>query len=161
MMSGMSIILYALSISLQVAGALLLIIFSLSTKRRDIIRSFAKSHIIARDGNTKLLSYNHEAFVETYRIAYFSKVSVAFIAVGYLIGVFGDIGTGNRLLAAVSIIALTAVLIAITVLLVNKLVRNVSKITNEELKAAGAEPDMESISKDEVDALFDEEFPID
>ncbi|MBR5091716.1 MAG: hypothetical protein IK093_20020 [Ruminiclostridium sp.] len=99
--------------------------------------------------------------METYRIAYFSKVSVAFIAVGYLIGVFGDIGTGNRLLAAVSIIALTAVLIAITVLLVNKLVRNVSKITNEELKAAGAEPDMESISKDEVDALFDEEFPID
>ena len=40
---------YAFSISLQVAGALMLIVFAISTKRKATIRSFASNNVIIED----------------------------------------------------------------------------------------------------------------
>ncbi len=89
----MAILCYIVSISLQLAGALMLIVFAFSTKRENVIRAFARSHMITLDGNTRELSYNHKAFIETYKTAYYTKISVIFISVGYLLGIFGNIGT--------------------------------------------------------------------
>lgn len=134
----------------------MLIIFSLSTKRKDIIRVFAKSHMIVRDGNTKELSYNHEAFVDTFRSAYYSKISVGFIAAGYIIGVFGDIGDSNRWIVAWIIVALTAVLIMIAKIVIEKTVSNdIKPITNDELQDAGVEVDMESMSNQVIDEILE------
>ena len=49
-------IIYILSISFQLAGALLLMIFALSTKREKIIQQFAGKGLIYRDNNTDKLS---------------------------------------------------------------------------------------------------------
>ena len=96
----MAIICYIVSISLQLAGALMLIVFAFSTKRENVIRAFARSHMITQDGNTKELSYNHEAFIETYKTAYYTQISVIFISVGYLLSIFGNIG--DKLLSVIS-----------------------------------------------------------
>ena len=74
----MTVLIYTLSIALQVAGALMLIVFAISTKRRSIIRSFASSSVIFEDGDTHKLEYNHEAFIAVYRTAYYSKISVIY-----------------------------------------------------------------------------------
>lgn len=148
----MSFVIYIISISLQIAGALMLIIFSLSTKRKKLIRAFAKSHMIVRDGKTKELSYNHEAFIDTCRSVYFAKVSVVFIAAGYILGVFSDIGKGNRWIAAGLIAAITIGLILITKAVVEGFVKQEDKpITNVELENAGVEADMESMSPEVID----------
>ncbi len=152
---------YVLSISFQVAGALMLMLFSISTKRLDVIRTFAKSHVIMRNGDTKELSYNHDAFVETFSTAYFSKFSVAYISFGYILGVFGDIEESSRWKAVAGIIAATSVLVLSTQLIVKKLLKKEmvqKRITNEELVRAGVEPDQKSISTKEIDQSFEDVF---
>ena len=133
----------------------MLIIFSLSTKRKDIIKTFAKSHMIARNGNTRELSYNHKAFLDVYKAAYFSRVSVLFIAVRYFLSVFGEVQEANRWVVACFIVVLTIVLIVVTKIVIDFLMRkNNHPITNEELENVGAEPDIESISAQVIDGIF-------
>ena len=80
---------YIGAISLQVTGALLLLLFSVSTKRVDVIRKFGDGGIITYDEETKELNYKEEAFKEAYRTSYLNKISFFYIGVGYLLGVFG------------------------------------------------------------------------
>ena len=145
----LSLIAYITAISFQVSGALMLILYAISTKRKNVIRSFARSHMITRNGDTKELSYDHDAFVDNYRTAYFSKLSVCFIALGYLFGIFGDIGSSNRGYIALAIVVSTIFLILVSSVCVKWLLTKDSvqkRICNEELEAVGAEPDMESIN---------------
>lgn len=148
-----TVVCYIISIALQVAGALMLIIFSLSTKRKDIIKSFVNSHIIVRDGNTKELSYNHEVFIDSVISAYYSKVSVGYIAAGYIVGIFGDRGDVNRWIVAGITVLITVVLILCTRFTIEKLVKiyRIAPISNEEIESIGAEPDMESMSDEMID----------
>lgn len=142
---NLSLIAYVGAISLQIAGALMLIIFAISTKREKVVRAFARSHVTIRDGETKKLSYDHDAFVDDYRVAYFSKISVCFIALGYLIGIFGDIGDYNRLFIALAVIVITVALIIVSYTCVKGLLKKNSnkKISDEELESIGAKPDLE------------------
>lgn len=55
-------IVYIISISLQVAGALLLIAYGISTKRDDVIKRLFGNGIIHRDNDTNEISYNEKAF---------------------------------------------------------------------------------------------------
>ena len=66
---------YIGAISLQVTGALLLLLFSVSTKRVDVIRKFGDGGIITYDEETKELNYKEEAFKEAYRTSYLNKIS--------------------------------------------------------------------------------------
>ena len=108
-----------------------------------------------RNGNTKELSYNHEAFVESSKTAYYSKVSVCYITAGYIIGVFGDVGDANRWKTLGIIAAITGILVLCTRFMVKNHVKmdSIEWITNDELMSVSAEPDMESISDEEIDGL--------
>ena len=85
-------IVYIISISLQVAGALLLIAYSISTKRDDVIKKFSGKGFIHRDNNTNEISYNEKAFFQEYKMAYIDKLSFIYILFGYLLGLLWLIG---------------------------------------------------------------------
>lgn len=58
----MPFVIYVISISFQLAGALQLI-FIISTKRDKVIESFAGKGIISKDNNTKEITYNKKALI--------------------------------------------------------------------------------------------------
>ena len=154
----METIIYIISISLQLAGALLLMIFVLSTKREKVIQRFAGNGIIARDNNTNEILYNEKAFKDSFKNAYLNKCSFAFIALGYFMGVFGAINY-NTALVGILIVLCTGLIMGATYLIVNQIVSHSKvinkKITNEELSLAGVEPDIEDIPNDEIAKLFE------
>ena len=154
----METIFYIISISLQLAGALLLMIFVLSTKREKVIQRFAGNGIIARDNNTNEILYNEKAFKDSFKNAYLNKCSFAFIALGYFMGVFGAINY-NKALVGILIVLCTGLIMGATYLIVNQIVSHSKvinkKITNEELSLAGVEPDIEDIPNDEIAKLFE------
>lgn len=148
---------YIASISLQVSGALMLLFFSISTKRESIIRSFARSHLIVKDNNTGNISYKHEVFVNEYRLAYYSKISFGFIALGYFLGIFGNIGTANKCSVAfyvfVSIVILRIIALCFVECLI-KCKKVQQRITDSELKALGIEEDLGNIPTCDIDGDF-------
>ena len=156
-------IVYIISISLQVAGALLLIAYSVSTKRDDVIKRFSGKGIIHRDNNTNEISYNEKAFFQEYKMAYIGKLSFIYILSGYLLGVLGELKDtkASRDIALIIIAILSLVIMIIS----NKLVEvilsksnKVSKITNEDLVRIGLEPDIENVSDSEIEKMLDEVF---
>ena len=73
-------VIYILSISFQVAGALLLMVNALSTRRDRVIHRFASHSLIYRDNNTGELEYDKEALKGAFKEAYLSKFAFAEIA---------------------------------------------------------------------------------
>lgn len=155
-------IVYIFAISFQVAGAMILLLFILSTKRLEIIKRFSGTGMIFRDGDTGELSYNENEFVNTFREGYLNKFAITYIAIGYFAGIFGEIGQNSGVLIAFCVITFTAMILMLTCYLVEMVLKKASvvnaRITNEELEQAGIEPDMESISREEIKKNFQQEF---
>jgi hypothetical protein len=149
---------YIFSISLQIAGALLLIFFLISTKRENIIRNFFGRGIILKNGNTKEIIYNKEAFLEEYRNAYLNKCSFIYIAVGYVLGIFGELKPECKLVAFFMVVLLSMLIMFLSIFgskfLVKIFIKKSGDITDDELKKLGIEPDLESISNENIDSLF-------
>lgn len=150
---------YIGAISLQVTGALLLLLFSVSTKRVDVIRKFGDGGIITYDEETKELNYKEEAFKEAYRTSYLNKISFFYIGVGYLLGVFGEIGNSNKWITAGVIFTFSIILLFLTWLVTDMIISKLNvinqKILLEEMKEAGITPDMTSASTEDIDKMFE------
>ena len=150
---------YIVAISLQVTGALLLLLFSVSTKRVDVIRKFGDGGIITYDEETKELNYKEEAFKEAYRTSYLNKISFFYIGVGYLLGVFGEIGNSNKWITAGAIFTFSIILLFLTWLVTDMIISKSNvinqKISLEEMKEAGITPDMTSASTEDIDKMFE------
>lgn len=150
---------YIGAISLQVTGALLLLLFSVSTKRVDVIRKFGDGGIITYDEETKELNYKEEAFKEAYRTSYLNKISFFYIGVGYLLGVFGEIGNSNKWITAGVIFTFSIILLFLTWLVTDMIISKLNvinqKISLEEMKEAGITPDMTSASTEDIDKMFE------
>lgn len=150
---------YIGAISLQVTGALLLLLFSVSTKRVDVIRKFGDGGIITYDEETKELNYKEEAFKEAYRTSYLNKISFFYIGVGYLLGVFGEIGNSNKWITAGVIFTFSIILLFLTWLVTDMIISKLNvinqKISLEEMKEAGITPDMTSASTEDIDKIFE------
>lgn len=148
---------YVISISLQVAGSLLLMMNSLSTNRKKVIQRFAGKGIISRDNNTKMIDYNKIAFKEIYKDAYLTKISFAFIAFGYFLSVFGSAEDINKMYLAVYIAIITIAIMLIAYWVVNLILKHSKKvnkdINNDELETIGIEPDFQNISNKEINKL--------
>lgn len=153
----LAFILYIIAISLQVSGALQLILSFVSTKRDNVIRHFAGKGLISRDNNTKKIEYDKTAFQEEYKAAYLNQFSFFCIAAGYLLGVYGNLGNNSKTLAFVLIILVTAFFLLISRKSVSLYVRISKKvnteITNEDLERLHIEPDAEPISVVEIDGM--------
>ena len=149
--------LYILSVSLQVAGALLLMLNVLSTKREKVIRRFVGKGLLCRDNNTNAISYDQNALKAVFQEAYLSKFAFAYIIMGYLFGVFGTIASEYRNIIATAIVAATALLILLSYLVVYLILKFSKKvnreISNEELISLGIEPDIENISNEEINRI--------
>jgi len=149
--------LYILSVSFQIAGALLLMLNVLSAKREKVIRRFAGKGLLYRDNNTNTISYDQNALKDVFREAYLSKFSLAYIIMGYLFGVFSTIASEYKNIIAMAIVAATALLILLSYLvvyLILKFSKRVNQeISNEELISLGIEPDIENISNEEISRI--------
>lgn len=156
------VLVYIFSISFQVAGAMILLLFTLSTKRLEIIKRFSGTGMILRNGDTGELNYNENEFVNTFREGYLNKAAITFIAIGYFAGVFGEIGQNNRVLVAFCVITFTTIILMLTCYSVESFLKKSpvvnARITNKELEQVGIEPDMESISGEEISKMFQQEF---
>ena len=103
----MKLILYILSITLQVTGSILLMIYLLSTNRKEIIKKFANSNsVIKEDGNTGTIDYNHDAFKDEFKNAYLNKEAFCCIAIGTLMSIFAEKGNVNEWVVCFFIIIL-------------------------------------------------------
>lgn len=79
---------------------------------------------------------------------------------GYIVGIFGEIGTENKIQVAAYILALFFIELCLTHFAVNIICKYSKKvndpITNDELLKLNIEPDIENISKKEIDKLFEQ-----
>ena len=150
---------YIFSISFQVAGALLLMINSMSTKRDKVILRFAGHGIIYRDNDTNSLDYKKGAFIDIYKEAWLSKFAFLWIAIGYFGGVFGEMGNDSKIILTIFIAVSTMVIIAASYFVVGLIVKynkNINReITSAELAELGIEPDIENISISELEKMLE------
>ncbi|MBD5151789.1 MAG: hypothetical protein HDT16_04665 [Oscillibacter sp.] len=149
---------YIIAISLQLSGALLLLWKAVSTKRNNLIKSFAKSKVITYDSNTGEIIYNKDAFIETCENAFLNKAAFLYISIGYFLGIWGEIGPdNNKIITAVIIFSISALEIVLTCLVVSIICEHCTKITTpityDELITLNLDVNQSTISFDEIDEL--------
>lgn len=87
---NIKILLYILSLAFQVAGAVLLIIkYCGKTKQRIISEYFPGSNIIERDDDD-MVHLEKEKVQECVKRIYDNRISFAYIAIGYVLSIFGE-----------------------------------------------------------------------
>lgn len=154
----MKVLIYILSISFQVSGALLLLKYSLSTRREQVNKRFVDKNIITKDGEK--INYSEEGLRETFRTAYLNKISFGFIALGYLINIFGDLEGAFLPHVFIVIIFLTALLMTIAYFIVFLKIKYSKKInkplTEDELLEYGIEPNFSAITEEDIDNIFND-----
>ena len=147
-------IFYVIAISLQLSGAILLLFSSLSTKRSKIVKEFAQSKIITEDSNTKDIFYNNQSFMAAWENVHQNRFAFAYISVGYLAGIWGEISNEQRCKALVYVSILSTLIIVSSRLVIKQILKHSRRanksITNDELTALGVEPATGSIEIDKI-----------
>ncbi len=145
---------YILSIALQLAGASVVLI--MNVKRAYIIKSFKAKPTIILDTDAHKVSDLSPAIKERFKTSYTNIFAFAYLVGGYFLSIFGEKNASN-LFIVTYVTIFTLILFGIYRVLIPLLLRQnkvTRKVTEEELKKLNVEPDMESISKQEVDDLF-------
>lgn len=149
-------IIYILSISFQIAGALLLLVYSTSAKRESIIRRFVGKGLLTRQGDK--VEYNQDAYEKEYFLTYSNKLSFGYIAFGYLVNVFGNIENACKGIVFISILLCTVLIMVVSIKGLSFFVKHFKekdKITNDDLKTFDIKPDMDLMTSENVDQLFE------
>ncbi len=97
--------------------------------------------------------------MNTYKKMYLNRISFCYIALGYFLGVFGNIDHYNKLLIAVFVVVLALLIIILSRCIVALVVKH-SKIANieitpKELERLGIKPSIESIPDEELNEILD------
>lgn len=154
-------ILFCLSIAFQLAGALILLLYGVSTKRDNIIKSFSASSFIWRDGNTKKINDLSKEYQQRYRQAFLNKTAFFYLTLGYTLSIWAEKGSSSPCLSMLITVALTILLLVVGKVVVNQCLMKRSSvmapITSEDLERFGIEPDMELISNTDIDKMLREE----
>lgn len=154
--------LYCLAISLQLSGALLVVYNSYSNLKRDnLIKNFLKNSFtikIPKNSKSKkdLLNYNHEAFLDFICLQYKNFISVIYIFMGYILGIFGKINNEILEIMIIIIIILTLVILFATNKAVKYKNKNIKKIELKELEELNISPTIETASDEEIESLFED-----
>lgn len=153
---NLEVFIYAIAISFQIAGALLLLFYNISTSRKYIVKEFAQKSIIIREENEIL--YNKEALKKCFKNAWINKIAFILIILGYILGVFGEIEEVNKILVVVLILMITSIVILISHLIVSFLIKilpSVNKeLTDDEINEIGGEVDIETMSSKDVEDIL-------
>ena len=146
----LEVFIYAVAISFQISGALLLLFYNISTSRKHIVKGFAQKSIIIREEN-------EEALKKCFKNAWINKIAFILIVLGYILGVFGEIGKVNKILVVVLILIITSIVIFISHLIVSFLIKilpSVNKeLTDDEINEIGGEVDIETMSSKDVEEI--------
>lgn len=149
------ILLYSIALSFQITGSILFIAYSSSLCRISIIRSFAANSFIIKDGDTKKIDYNHNAFIAEYKKAYFSRMTFIYLLAGYILSIFCSLKEYDKCYVATLVALFTGILYFFTKFIIEKyfLIQAdvVNPITSEELTNLGISPNLEGISNDELE----------
>ena len=152
-------IIYCLSIAFQLAGALVLLIYGVSTKRTTILSSFSDNVFISLDGNTNEINDLSIPLKSRFKQAFLNKSAFICLAIGYFLGVFGSIEGNERCLSFLIIIVFT-ILIIIGIHIIVRISLKQTKVTNpvkiNELEQVGIKPNVESVSNEDIKKLFEE-----
>ena len=151
-------ILFCFSIAFQLAGALILLLYGVSTKRDNIIKSFSARSFIWRDGNTQKINDLSKEYQQRYRQAFLNKTAFLYLTLGYMLSIWAEKGSSSPCLSTLITVALTILLLVVGKVVVNQWLMKRSSvmapITGEDLERLGIEPDMESISTSDIDKML-------
>ena len=121
------ILCYIISISFQFAGAVILLTsFCGNTKQKIVNEYYSGSNFVYPNDNK--IRLNKQKKWKCASTIYLNRVAFAYVAIGYITGVFGDIQSYNRGSVAIFIVAISAILIIVGKVFCVKL----SKFLNKE-----------------------------
>lgn len=154
-------LIYLLSLSLQVSGALILILFCWGdTERRVLNTIYSGSSIVHRDDdNTVIIS--KEMFSKAHKEVLLNRIAFILIALGYLMSIFGTSDGVIHWVGFVIVLLTSGILVGLGVLSAYMIAR----ICNKQDRRYEFEDfcsklekmvDTNAISSD-IDALFDED----
>lgn len=131
-------VLYILAISLQLAGALILICHYMRNTEKQIKDSYFCQDAIVETENGKVKLRKEKVRIKAAEI-YINRFAFGYIAIGYFFGIFGDIEDRNRGLIVFLIAIMTILLMAIGLRcqrrMANKKFQNDLEIDENELPA--------------------------
>lgn len=146
---------YILAISLQISGAVMLLLYSASTKRDDVIKRFMERKFVSKDEDTNSIEYDEKAYKEEFKVAYLNKISFGYIAVGYIINIWGDCSSDWKIFVAFETVVSAILILFMTykgVLLWMYFSKKVNtKINNDDLERLDFRPDITTVSFDEIE----------
>lgn len=133
----------------------MLLWYSASTKRDDVIKRFMKRRFVSENKNTNSIEYDEKTYKEEFKVAYLNKISFGYIAVGYIINVWGDCSSFCKIIIVMVIVICSVLVMFLTykgVLLWTHFSKKVNmKISNEDLERLGICPDFTTVSFDEIE----------
>lgn len=104
--------LYIAAISFQLAGALLLICHYMRNTEKQIKESYFSQDAIIEVDNGKVTLRKEKIRIKAAEI-YVNRISFIYIAIGYIIGIFGDIQKMKQVFVVVAVGIMTVVLIGL------------------------------------------------
>lgn len=124
-------IIYICAISLQVCGALILLIGSLKGTERKMIQAISNkaSGMVLDGGWIDDIDISNEL-----KVIYLNRSAFICLILGYLLGVFGEVGNFSRYVIAISIVLVTVVIVVALYALCYKLAINRQQIYKEKFK---------------------------
>ena len=115
------IYIYTMSISLQIAGALILLLWSLGNTKKKVIKSyFPGSNIAERDDNNRVY-LRKEKLRKKAKDIYMNRIAFIFLIIGYGLSLFGELADYNEWKALV-IIQIESICIIFIGLIISKLI---------------------------------------
>ncbi len=146
---------YILSISFQLAGSTILLIFPNRVNRAYLVKSFLLNSFTSANENS--LEYDHKAYVKSCETIHSNCIAFFYLLCGYFLSIFATNQSEKRLQVLISIAVIFVVLIIISRLVVSLIIKHSKKVTQritiDELGKLGINPNLESIKVEEIDKL--------
>lgn len=135
-------VIYVISISLQVTGAILLLLFNMSCNRDKVIQKFVEERgsVIGIDDK---INYDLKSLKAQFEVAYINKMSFLYIALGYLLGIFSEIIDTKKRYIFICVTVATLILIIVSKKIAEKLTTSHDDsfftITREDIDKTGVD----------------------
>ncbi|WP_418751101.1 hypothetical protein [Frisingicoccus sp.] len=100
---------YIIEISFQLAGSLLLIVNFFEDIEKKVMSNYLISQDVFVEGGK--ITLTKEDLQKYAKPIYMNRISFLYIIVGYIVGIFGEISTENKICMGVTIVVMMLVLI--------------------------------------------------
>lgn len=127
-------VIYVVALALQLSAGILLLIGSTSTRKKNIIKKYCELHLVIRTNKEGGLR-NYEEFIQVAKSAWINKFAFAYLAIGYLISIWGEL-PDNKISAFVWVILISVIFIVIANIVSNKLSKGYGEVNFNEYPLA-------------------------